>query len=158
VHADLAGLEQSGARAERSRHRRGGDSARLDVRGIADAAQLALLRGLFLAGGIALDVRKLLRSFERRAVIARVVLQRDRRLVRKLLHEIAPPDLRWIDPELARGGLDQPLDHVGRLRPPGAAVGVDRRGVGEHCSHLTMDVGRPVLAGEQRGVQDRRNA
>ena len=47
--------------------------------------------------------------------------------------------------------------HVGRLGPAGAAVGVDRRGVGEHRRHLGVDRRRRVLAGEQRRVQDRRH-
>ena len=47
------------------------------------------------------------------------------------LDEILPPQRVGRDAELARGGVDQPLDHIGRLRPPGAAIGVDRHGVGE---------------------------
>ena len=34
------------------------------------------------------------------------------------------------DVELARDGIDQPLDQIGRLRPPGAAIGIDRHRVG----------------------------
>ena len=48
-------------------------------------------------------------------------------------------DLRRVDLHLARRGLDQALDHVGRLGPAGAAVGVDRRGVGEHRRHFAVD-------------------
>ena len=49
VDAHLAGLEQAGARAERARHVRRRDAAGLDVRCIADAAQLAALRRFCLA-------------------------------------------------------------------------------------------------------------
>ena len=37
-----------------------------------------------------------------------------------------------VELHLARGGVHQPLDDVDRLRPAGAAVGADRRGVGHH--------------------------
>ena len=53
--------------------------------------------------------------------------------------EIAPAQFLRRDPEPARGVVDQPLDRIGRLRPPGAAIGVDRHGVGEHALDPDMD-------------------
>ena len=38
----------------------------------------------------------------------------------------------WSIPDIARGDIDQTFDNEGRLRPAGAAIGVDRHGVGEH--------------------------
>ena len=49
MHAHLAGLEQARARAERARDVRRRDAAGLDVGRVAEAAQLAALRGLGLA-------------------------------------------------------------------------------------------------------------
>jgi CO/xanthine dehydrogenase Mo-binding subunit len=55
--------------------------------------------------------------------------------------------------------VDQPLDDEGRLRPTGAAIGVDRRGIGvdaihlaahgrDHVTHaeMAMDEGGKILA------------
>ena len=64
----------------------------------------------------------------------------------------------WAMPISARRGVHQPLDDVGGLGPAGAAIGVDRRGVGEHGRHLAVDRRRRVLAGEQRRVEDGRYA
>ena len=49
---------------------------------------------------------------------------------RRRLDEVPPPQHIGRDVELARRGIDQALDHVGRLRPAGAAIGIDRNGVG----------------------------
>ena len=65
---------------------------------------------------------------------------------------------RRVHLHLARRGLDDALDHVGGLGPAGAAVGVHRRGVGEHRLDLGIDGRRLVLPGQQRGVQDGRHA
>ena len=58
-----------------------------------------------------------------------------------------------IDAELARADLDQPLDHEGRLRPPGAAIGIDRHGVGVDRIDLAIDRRDVVLARQQRRVE-----
>ena len=97
-------------------------------------------------------------AVQRLRVIADVVQQRDRRLIRELRDEIAPADLGRIDLHLARRGFHQTLDDVGRFRPAGSAIGVDRRGVGEHRRHLAIDHRRRVLTREQRRVQNRRDA
>src|SRR6185436_9299298 len=147
-----------GARAEAPGDVRRRDAAGLDVARVTDAAQFSPLQGLFLAFLKAADVREIERRAQRRLVIARVVAQRDRRLVGESLDEVAPPDLDRVELELARRGFHQPLDHVGGLGPAGAAVGVDRRGVGECRGDLAVDDRRGVLAREQRRVEDRRDA
>ena len=146
MHAHFARLEQPGARAERARDVRRRDAAGLDVRRVADAAQLAALRGLRLARRETGDVGQLHRLVQRRVVVAGVVEQRDRRLVREGADEVAPADLVLVDVQLARRGLDQALDDVGRLGPARAAIRVDRRGVGEHRGHFAVDRRRRVLA------------
>ena len=158
MHADLAGLEQPGARAERARDVGGRDAAGLDVGRVAQPAQLAAPLGVLAARLEAGDVRDLQRLGERRLVVAGVVEQRDRRLVGELLDEIAPADLGRVDLQLARGGFDEALDDVGGFRPARAAVRVHRRGVGEDRGDLAVDHRRRVLPREQRGVEDGRDA
>ena len=43
--------------------------------------------------------------------------------------EVHPADLGGVLADLPRERVDEPLDHVRRLRPAGAAVGVGRSGV-----------------------------
>ena len=71
----------------------------------------------------------------------------------KLLMKFLPAQLGRIDRQLARADLDQPLDHEGRLRPAGAAIGVDRHGVGVDRVDLAIDRRDLVLARQQRGVE-----
>ena len=54
--------------------------------------------------------------------------------------------------------MHEPLDDVGRLGTASPAIGIDRRRVRERCRHLGVDGGRRVLAGQQRRVEDRRDA
>ena len=54
--------------------------------------------------------------------------------------------------------LDDGLEQIGRLRPPGAAVGIDRRRVGVDRIDRAMDRRRLVLPGEQGGIQVGRHA
>ena len=56
-----------------------------------------------------------------------------------------------------RAARHQALEQVGGLGPAGAAVGVDRRGVGEPRVHLHVDLRRRVLAGQQGRVEDGRH-
>ena len=60
-----------------------------------------------------------------------------------LRNQVAPAQLDAVDAGLARRLLDQALDEVGDVRPPGAAVGGGRRGVGEH---------EPVAAVQRRNA------
>src|SRR5262245_45872391 len=93
MDADLARFVQPGARAEAAGDGRGRDPARFDVAGVAQTASLAARLRLFLARGETGDIGGLLRFGERRFVVARVVLQRDRRLIGKLRNEVPATDL-----------------------------------------------------------------
>ena len=73
--------------------------------------------------------------------------------MREAGHEIPPPELRRVELELARRDLDDPLDHEGRLGPPGATIGIDRRGIGIDGIHLGIDGRDVVLARQQRRVE-----
>ena len=67
------------------------------------------------------------------------------------------PDLHRVDPGRLRGLVDHPLEEIGRLRPAGAAQGIDRGGVGEHRLDVAEDRRGGVLAGEQRRVEKGRD-
>ena len=115
---DLGAFVEPGARAERAGDGRGRDAAGLDIGGDADAAQLAARRRLAAPGLEALIVGGLQRQLERRQVIAAVVLQRDRRLVRigVLRDEVAAAQLGRIDADLVGREVDDALEQKGRLR------------------------------------------
>ena len=166
-HAHLAGrldahhgaLEQAGARAERADHRRRRDAARLDVGGKPDAEVAALGAGGRLPGAERFVADHLQRLVQHAGVVAAVVLQRHLGLVAGLLDaverrdEVAPAQLAGIDPQLVGGRVDQPLQHIGGLGPPGAAQRVHRHGVGEHRGHVHIDRRRGVQPLQQRAVQ-----
>ena len=158
VDADLTDFEQSHPGAERDRHLGRREPAGLDVAGEADAA---LLAGRFRsrppgAEPTVVDVPQGL--VEARLVVARVVGERHRRVVREVagLDEVPPPDLARVDAHLPRRRLHATLHHVGRFRPAGATVGVHRRGVGVERLHFDVDGGRRVLPRHQSAVQIRR--
>ena len=87
--------------------------------------------------------------------IAAVVFHHDRRLVRigLLGNHVAAADFGPIDSHVACRDVDQAFEHEGRFRPPGAAIGIDRHGVGEDDLHFAVDRRRGVDAGEQRAVE-----
>ena len=78
-------------------------------------------------------------------------LRRRRIRHRRGWNEIAPPDLVGRELELPRGGIDQALDQIGRLRPSGAAIGAHRHRVGAHALHVHGDRRRLVEPGDQIG-------
>ncbi len=84
IDANLGGFPQADAGAETADRFRGRDAAGLDVAGDADAAQLAFLPGLFLAGREAGIVDRLHRGVERRAEIADIIGHDDGGLVREV--------------------------------------------------------------------------
>ena len=105
IERDVGGLLAHGA-------------ADLDIAGQADAAhQACLLRRLGALGKL-LPVGDLHRALHMRGEIAGVVDLAGRGLVRHRLrrNEILAPDRIRRHAEFPRGGIDQPLDHVGRLR------------------------------------------
>ena len=73
--------------------------------------------------------------------------------MRERLDEVSPPELGRIAARLAGRLLDQTLDDEGRLRPAGAAIGVDRRGVGVDRVDLAVDGRDVVLAGQQDAIE-----
>ena len=73
--------------------------------------------------------------------------------MRERLDEVHAAEFGRIAPSFARGDLDQPLDQEGRLRPAGAAIGVDRRGVGVDRVDFGVDGGDVVLARQQRRIE-----
>jgi hypothetical protein len=110
-----------------------------------------------LARGEAVDVGQRLRLVHARVVVAGVVLQRHRRLVREAGDEVALADLVLPQVHFPGAARHQALQQVGGLGPARAAVGIDRRGVGEPGIDLDVDLRRGVLAGQQRGVEDGRH-
>ena len=52
---------------------------------------------------------------------------------------VAPADLGRVQAQAARGRVHQPFDDVDRLGSAGAAVGAQRRGVGQHRLQLEVD-------------------
>ena len=158
VHAHLTGFEQARPGAERTGDVRRGDAAGLDVAGVSDTAQQSLLRARRLARREAVDISDLQHALQGCIIVAGVVGEAHGRGVGKLANEVASPQLRGIDPQLARRPLDDALEEVGRLGPPGSAISIYRGGVREDRLHLAIDVRRRVLTGKQRRVQDRRDA
>ena len=65
---------------------------------------------------------------------------------------VAPAQLGRIDRQLAGGEIHHGLQHIGRLRPAGAAVVAGHHGVGEHARHLDMDGGDHVGAGQHAQI------
>ena len=82
-----------------------------------DADQLALLARLLLLPAQLLVAELLEREVQRALVVAGVVDEAGGRGVRELirLDEVRTPELGRVEPELVRGGLDEPLDQVRRL-------------------------------------------
>src|ERR1051326_6961929 len=146
-HGDLAGaLDAHRAALEASA------AARLDERRDADAGELAALARRVALGDEPVVVGELYRLVERFFIVAGIVLDAGRRLIRKLFgsDEVLPPDLHPIDAQIARGLVDQPLDIEHRLRPARAAVGTGRNGIGEYRQHLDEDVWDLIAARRHR--------
>jgi hypothetical protein len=94
---------------------------------------------------------------ERPVVVARVVDDPERGLGREVLlgDEVAPPQLEAVDPQLLGGLVEGDLDHVGRLRPPGAADRVRRHLVGEDARDVRLDRRALVAAAHHEGPERR---
>jgi hypothetical protein len=72
--------------------------------------------------------------------------------------KVAALEIDRIEAQLERGLVHQTLDQEAHFRAACAAVGIDRRGIGERRRHFGIDHRRGVLPREQRRVQNRRNA
>ena len=95
-------------------------------------------------------IRERQQLFEERRRIAGIVNAAARRRIGKVgaADQIAPAYLHRIDAELVRAALDQSLVDPGRLRPAGAAIGIDRHGVGIDAAHAQMQVRRAIKPGD----------
>ncbi len=113
---------------------------------------LPLAADLGLAPGHTLVVGKLERLVERAAEVPRVVRHQDRSLMRERLHEVDMSELGRVTAGLSGGDLDDALDEESGLRPAGATIGVDRRGVGVDRVDLAVDVRNVVLPRQERRI------
>jgi hypothetical protein len=68
---------------------------------------------------------------------ARAVMRQIGKLIG--LHQVAAPQLDRIHVQLPRYSVHQPLDDVCGFWPSGAAIGIDRRGIGCHQIHFRVD-------------------
>ena len=130
-------------------------AASLDIGGDADAAQAA---GALGGGGAfvkAVPVGNFLRARHVACEIARVVDFSGRRRVRHRLRldRILAAQRVGRGVEIARRRIDQPLDQIGGLRPPGAAIGVDRNGVGIGRAQPHMGDRNVIGAGRHAGAE-----
>ena len=57
------------------------------------------------------------------------------------------------NPDLAGREIDQAFDDVSRLRPSGAAIGIDRNGIGIDAAHAHVAGGNVIDAGRQAGAE-----
>ncbi len=96
--------------------------------------------------GHALVVSKLQRLVESLGIIARVISENDRRLMREGLDEVHPAELGRIAARFARRNFNQAFDNERRLRTARAAIGVDWRSIGVDCVYLAIDVRNVILA------------
>ena len=99
----------------------------LDRVGEAEAAQRAAgLGGVRAAGRETGAVDEVRRHRHVAGEIAAIVVEDERRAERHRLgrDQVAHAQLERVEPELARGDVDRALERIGRLRPPGAAIGV----------------------------------
>ena len=104
----------------------------------------ALALGLALVE--ALPVGRLQCLVEHGGELAGIVVHGRRRLVGHLFGRdvVAPAQLDLVDAHLARRRVDQALHVVVALGAAGAAIGADRRGVGEHHLGVHLHRGRGV--------------
>ena len=153
IDPDLGRFPQADTRAERTDRLGRRNAAGFHEGRIAEPAQLAVPGRLAPALAETLHVGHLHGLDEHSFVVAGVVHHDDGRLVRELADEVALSEGRRIDAELARGDLDQPLDHEGRLWAPRAAIGIDRRGVGIDRVDLGIDVRDGILSRQQCRIE-----
>ena len=155
VDADSAAFKQTRAGAELTDKGGRRDAAGLNVGTDPKAPQLAVRLRRGAAGGEAGHVSNLDQLVHRAVIIAGVIGDGDRRLVRVRIRrdEVAAADLNRIDPHLTRSAVDDTLQLIGRFRPACAAIGVHWQRVGEHGLHIAVDQRRGVRARHQRAVQ-----
>ena len=144
---------QADAGAERADRRRGRDAAGFNVRRETDAAQFAVFGALALALADVFVIRHLQRLVERGGVIAAIIAEDHRRLVREGFDVVFAAEGGGIRVGLARRYFNEALDNESSLRATRAAVGVHRRGVGVDRVNFRINVGDIILARQQRRVE-----
>src|SRR6516165_3213011 len=120
----------------------------VDVSADADAAILAAPTRFAAALLEARPVAELERHLHGADVIAIVVFDARRIAIRQFLfgHEIAAANGNATEAELARGEIDQPLDHENHFRPARAAIRPRRRGIAQGRPRAEMRRRYPVNA------------
>ena len=149
VDADRRLVPPAGGVADRPENARRREPAHLVVRREPDAELLraAVVAALLLLGPERVEVERLEELVERRVVVPGVDREPRGHRLRELRDEVLPSQLQPIHAELVRKGVDRPLDHVGRLGPPGPAIGVRGRRVREHAREHDAVVRDVVRAG-----------
>ena len=125
----------------------------------ADAAQAPALAALAPALGKALVVGELQRLLEHGGKIAAVIGRAGGGFVGQVARPdlVAPAQFDAVDADLGGGDVDHPFHVIVALRPPGAAIGIEEGGVGEHDAGRDLDQRRAVEAGDiAHGVERRR--
>ena len=59
-------------------------------------------------------------------------------------NKVAPAEFDTVQPGLPRGNVDQPFHRIDRFGPAGAAIGRQRRGIGEHQAAHDVEGGKRV--------------
>ena len=139
-HGDAAGRVEAdvGAFGQRAGDRTGGN---LDGIGDTDAGEPAA-RGCFLAplrkpGPIAERQRRIHVALELTGIVGEQKAGRVGHLIRR--NQVLPPQFDGVHAETPGGKVDDALDGVGRLRPPGAAIWGGWLRVGEGAGDARED-------------------
>ncbi len=129
-------------------------AANLHIGGKPDAAHQTLLPRRLGAPGKFLPVRNFHRPLHMRGEVARIVDLPSSCFVRHRPRrdKILAPDRIRRHPELARRCIDEALDHVGGIRTPRAAIGINWHGVGEDRADAAMERLDIVKAGQHSGA------
>ena len=120
---------------------------------------LPALRGSAAARGKAVPLRKLKRIGHVALEIAAVVDDIRHGPVRhgRRRHQVTPAQLGRVDPQFARGGIDQPLDLENHLGVSRAAIRTGRHRVREHRLDFVVGGRQPIDACNQLGAAEHRH-
>ncbi len=134
-----------------------GGAGDLDIVAEAEAAQLAAAGGVRLARREAGLVGALEAFGEQVRIIAGIVFEAPGVLVGQLRgrRQVAQADLGTVEAGLSRRRVHQAVHQIGAFGAPGAAIGIDRRGVGEIALHIGVGLGHAVDAAEDAAAGER---
>ena len=135
-------------------------AAALGIGRHADAAQLAVALALRAPLGERRPFRRGHAQVHHLFEFAGIEQEFCRRGVRhgRRRHEIDAADGVGAHAELARRGVDQPLEQIGGLGPPGAPIGADRHSVGADALDVDVDRADRIEARDQIGRARRHKA